>query len=122
MRVSRSSSSSGEDGGPRVAAGSGKAARGTRCRPHWPVSPDDPRTWGFWTEAKLSILRDYLDSFLLASQSQPERIYLDAFAGQGRGVSRVTGEAFSGSARIALEAEAGGGFTRLYFFEREDKA
>jgi three-Cys-motif partner protein len=93
-----------------------------RCPRRSPVSPDEQRTWGFWTEAKLSILRDYIDSFLVASRSQRERIYLDAFAGEGRGVSRLTGEAFSGSARIALEAEAGGGFTRLYFFEMEDKA
>lgn len=98
------------------------AAPGTRCLRRSLVSPDEPRTWGFWTEAKLSILRDYLDSFLLASSGQRERVYLDAFAGEGRGISRLTGEKFDGSARLALEAKAGGGFTRLYFFEMEDKA
>jgi len=61
------------------------------------------RSWGFWTEAKLSILDGYLDSFVTASSSQAERVYLDAFAGEGAGLSRLTGEEFKGSARIALE-------------------
>jgi len=80
------------------------------------------RSWGFWTREKLRVLRDYLAAFLTASSSQSERIYLDAFAGEGTGVDRLTGEQFSGSCRIALELDAGGGFTRFRFFEREGKA
>jgi len=51
-----------------------------------------PRPWGYWTEVKLQILSDYLDAFLTACQSQREVVYLDAFAGEGHGLSRVTGK------------------------------
>lgn len=86
------------------------------------MSREGVRSWGFWTQAKLKILADYLFAFLTASKASPERVYLDAFAGEGRGVDRLTGNEFSGSARIALDADGGGGFTRLFLFEREDKA
>jgi three-Cys-motif partner protein len=79
------------------------------------------RSWGFWTEAKLSILDGYLDSFVTASSGQTERIYLDAFAGEGAGLSRLTGEEFKGSARIALEVRSPG-FTRYHFFEMRRRA
>ena len=75
------------------------------------------RSWGYWTRAKLQMLKDYLDRFLIASQSQRERVYLDAFAGQGEGRDRLTGEEFLGSARIALEAGHGAGFTKYRYFE-----
>ncbi len=83
-----------------------------------------PRPWGYWTEVKLQILADYLGPFLTACQSQPEVVYLDAFAGDGHGLSRVTGEKFQGSALRALEAQGRNGnrFTRLRYFEREGKA
>ncbi|HEX8083442.1 MAG TPA: three-Cys-motif partner protein TcmP [Solirubrobacteraceae bacterium] len=83
-----------------------------------------PRPWGYWTEVKLQILSDYLDAFLTACQSQREVIYLDAFAGDGHGLSRVTGQVFEGSALRALNARGrnGNGFTRLRYFERESKA
>src|SRR4051794_4308272 len=83
-----------------------------------------PRPWGYWTEVKLEILGDYLDAFLTACQSQREVVYLDAFAGEGQGLSRVTGEVFQGSALRALEARGHNGhhFTRLRYFERESKA
>jgi three-Cys-motif partner protein len=83
-----------------------------------------PRPWGYWTELKLQILSDYLDAFLTACQSQREVVYLDAFAGEGEGLSRVTGEVFQGSALRALEARGHNGhrFTRLRYFERETKA
>src|SRR4051812_47645729 len=83
-----------------------------------------PRPWGYWTELKLQILSDYLDAFLTACQSQREVVYLDAFAGEGEGLSRVTGEVFQGSALRALEAKGHNGhrFTRLRYFERETKA
>lgn len=74
------------------------------------------RSWGYWTQAKLSVLAEYLDAFVTASSGQAERVYLDAFAGEGAGLDRLTGEEFKGSARIALEARDPG-FTRFRFFE-----
>jgi three-Cys-motif partner protein len=75
------------------------------------------RSWGFWTQAKLSILKEYLDRFLQASGGQSERVYLDGFAGEGAGRDRLTQEEFLGSARIAIEAGGDRGFTKLRFFE-----
>jgi three-Cys-motif partner protein len=86
------------------------------------VTPDGGRTWGFWTQLKLAMLRDYLTRFAVASQTQPERIYLDAFAGEGAGRDRLTGEEFHGSARIALDVGSGNGFTRFRYFELGPKA
>src|SRR3954451_8800773 len=81
------------------------------------------RSWGYWTRAKLAILADYLPAFLTASSGRAsEFVCLDAFAGEGRGVDRPTGEEFNGSARIALEAAEAGGFTRLRYFEQASKA
>jgi three-Cys-motif partner protein len=83
-----------------------------------------PRPWGYWTQVKLQILSDYLDPFLTACQAQSEVVYLDAFAGEGEGLSRVTGQTFKGSAVRALEAHGANAneFTRLRYFEREHKA
>jgi three-Cys-motif partner protein len=84
------------------------------------------RPWGYWTRAKLAILNDYLPAFLqAASGKSDEYVYLDAFAGEGRGVDRLTGEEFQGSSRIALAAKAlraDARFTRLRYFEQESKA
>lgn len=80
------------------------------------------RSWGYWTEAKLELLGRYLDAFTTAtSLKASERIYLDAFAGEGRGVSRTTGEEFESSPRIALSIQ-NPPFTRLRFFELGRKA
>ncbi len=79
------------------------------------------RSWGYWTQAKLGILAEYLDAFVLASSRSSERVYLDAFAGEGAGLDRLTGEEFKGSARIALEAGEPG-FTRCRFFEKGRRA
>ncbi len=86
------------------------------------MTPDGGRTWGYWTQLKLSMLRDYLSRFSVASKALPERIYLDAFAGEGDGRDRLTGEEFHGSARIALDIGDGSGFTRFRYFELEPKA
>ena len=80
------------------------------------------RSWGYWTEAKLGLLADYLDAFTTATKLKTsERVYLDAFAGQGRGLSRTTGEEFESSPRIALGVDEPP-FTRLRFFELGQKA
>ena len=87
------------------------------------VTEREGRAWGFWTRAKLAILEDYLPAFLHASKNRAsEYVYLDAFAGEGAGIDRLTREQFKGSSRIALDADVAGGFTRLRFFERASKA
>jgi three-Cys-motif partner protein len=79
------------------------------------------RSWGYWTQAKLRVLADYLDAFVVAASRPSERVYLDAFAGEGTGLDRLTGEEFKGSARVALEANEPG-FTRFRFFEKGRRA
>jgi three-Cys-motif partner protein len=80
------------------------------------------RSWGYWTEAKLDVLSRYLDAFTTATKNKArERIYLDAFAGEGRGVSRTTGEEFESSPRLALGID-NPPFSRLRFFELDRKA
>lgn len=76
------------------------------------------RDWGDWTELKLDILTQYLDRFTTAAQKPDARVFLDAFAGQGRGRSRSTGDVFEGSARIALNTDRPP-FTHLRYFELE---
>ena len=85
------------------------------------MTPDSARSWGYWTRAKLAILEDYLARFVTASSGQAERVYLDAFAGEGSGMDRLTGEEFLGSARVALET-GDPGFTRFRFFEKGRRA
>lgn len=80
------------------------------------------RSWGFWTQAKLEMLASYLSAFATASKGVSERVYLDAFAGEGRGRDRSSGDEFDGSARIALEAGEDAGFTRFRYFEKGAKA
>ncbi|HWX73727.1 MAG TPA: three-Cys-motif partner protein TcmP [Solirubrobacteraceae bacterium] len=86
------------------------------------MTPAPGRSWGYWTQAKLQMLADYLAGFATASKGQSERVYLDAFAGEGFGLDRLTGEEFPGSARIALEAGEGAGFTRFRYFELGNRA
>lgn len=76
--------------------------------------------WSWWSEAKLDILRDYLEAFALASQRASERIYLDLFAGSFENKRRDGEGYFPGSPKIALDVKPA--FTRLAFFEKRDKA
>jgi three-Cys-motif partner protein len=81
-----------------------------------------PRSWGYWTEGKLDILARYLDRFTTTTKNLADaRIYLDAFAGEGHGMSRTTRTQFEGSARIGLKVSSPP-FDRCYFFELPDKA
>lgn len=94
------------------------AAHTTRCRPRGPFEVAG-RPWGFWTRAKLEILRDYLNAFTTTTKNKSsERIYLDLFAGQAENFDRVTGEPLQGSARIALSVDDPP-FTRLRLFDRD---
>lgn len=83
--------------------------------------PSRPRRWSYWTRAKLEILEDYLNRFTTASKSVSERVYLDAFAGEGIGVDRLTSEEFAGSVRIALQT-SDPPFTKIRLFEQPAKA
>jgi three-Cys-motif partner protein len=91
---------------------------------------------GDWTEEKLTILKQYLDSYNKALKKQPfQRIYIDAFAGTGyRQRNNTQNDApdifeefkqdeseqfFKGSATLALEANPS--FHKFIFIE-SDKA
>lgn len=69
------------------------------------------------------MLARYLDAFTTATKykASRERIYLDAFAGEGRGFSRTSGEEFESSPRLALSVDDPA-FSRLRFFELGRKA
>jgi three-Cys-motif partner protein len=73
------------------------------------------RTWGYWTEQKLSILADYLPAFTTASQSSRKTLYLDLFAGEDRNLSRTTGNPINGSPRVALNTMPA--FSKVVLFE-----
>lgn len=75
------------------------------------------RDWGYWTEQKLQMLNDYLPAFTTACKHKAggTTVYLDLFAGDDRNLSRTTGEAISGSPRVALDAEPA--FTKVVLFE-----
>ncbi len=79
------------------------------------------RRFGFWTSVKLEVLSEYLQKFTTASYKKAdERIYIDAFAGEGVYEDRLTGQEMLGSARRALEVDPP--FTILRYFERQGKA
>lgn len=97
------------------------AAHTTRCRRGQQFEVAS-RPWGFWTRAKLEILRDYLNAFTTTTKNKsPERIYLDLFAGQAENVDRLTGDPLQGSARIALSIDDPP-FTKLRLFDRDHGA
>jgi len=77
------------------------------------------RSWKFWTQGKLDLLRGYAPAFNRASQSVKERIYLDLMAGEPENVNRSTGELFDGSPVIVLSANPG--FTRHLLIELDSQ-
>jgi three-Cys-motif partner protein len=78
------------------------------------------RTWGYWTEAKLDILAEYLPCFTKASRKSPAIIYLDLFSGEPDNLARETGKRIDGSARLALDCSPP--FTTVCLFELEKPA
>lgn len=89
--------------------------------PHGKGRRQSHRTWGYWTEQKLSMLAAYLPRFTLAaSKKAPRTLYLDLFAGDDRNLSRTTGEVISGSPRVALDTQPP--FAKAVFFELPAKA
>lgn len=80
-----------------------------------------PRAWGFWTEAKLRALGNYLSRFAIASQKASNRVYLDLFAGRVDNYRRdASNRHFFGSTVLALEVDPQ--FTHLRFFELQAEA
>jgi three-Cys-motif partner protein len=75
------------------------------------------RKWSPHTEEKISILADYLRVFAQAARSAPNRVYVDAFAGDTMNVLKTTGEQFPGSVESALAVEPP--FTQLLLFEKD---
>jgi three-Cys-motif partner protein len=59
---------------------------------------------GYWSEVKLSIIKEYVAAYtkIMAGQKQFKYIYVDAFAGAGKHISKRTGEFVSGSPVNAL--------------------
>lgn len=61
---------------------------------------------GYWSEVKLDILRDYATAYshILSSRRNPSlyHIYIDAFAGAGKHISKSTGKFVLGSPANAL--------------------
>ena len=64
---------------------------------------------GFWSEMKLDIIREYASAYskIMANQTHPElyHIYIDAFAGPGKHISKRTKDIVKGSPQIALDIE-----------------
>lgn len=76
-----------------------------------------PRTWGYWTEAKLDILAEYLPRFTTAAKNKANSttVYLDLFSGAPDNLARGTSRRIDGSARRALDCSPP--FTRVCLFE-----
>jgi three-Cys-motif partner protein len=75
------------------------------------------RHGGAQTRTKLSIVRDYLPAFTAVTSKARDRIYLDAFAGSGRGLDPRTGDEYDGSAALSLKVEPR--FTEVHFVEKD---
>jgi three-Cys-motif partner protein len=64
---------------------------------------------GYWSEIKLDIIKEYAAAYsrILGNQRNPElyHLYIDAFAGGGKHISRSTGEFVLGSPLNALQVQ-----------------
>ncbi|MBI4302828.1 MAG: three-Cys-motif partner protein TcmP [Chloroflexi bacterium] len=62
---------------------------------------------GYWSEIKLDIIEKYASAYstILSSHKHPKfhHVYIDAFAGSGKHISRTTGDVVRGSPQIALD-------------------
>ncbi len=72
-----------------------------------PSSGFKPDEIGPWSEAKLEIVRDYASEYskILAAQRRFQHHYIDAFAGGGTHISKITREFIPGSPVNALLVE-----------------
>ena len=77
---------------------------------------------GYWSEVKLDIIKEYASAYtrIMAAQQAPSfsYIYIDAFAGSGRHISRRTHEFVSGSPLNALNIE--NPFHEYHFIDLND--
>ena len=72
---------------------------------------------GPWSEIKLEIIREYAGAYakIMAAQERFKFDYVDAFAGAGKHLSKMTGELVPGSPQIALGVEPP--FTSYHFID-----
>jgi three-Cys-motif partner protein len=77
---------------------------------------------GYWSEVKLDIIKEYASAYtrIMAAQKDPSftYIYIDAFAGAGRHISRKTGQFVPGSPLNALNIEKP--FHEYHFIDLND--
>jgi three-Cys-motif partner protein len=61
----------------------------------------------YWSEVKLDIVKSYAQAFsaILAKQSYLKHVYIDAFAGAGKHISKATKEVVAGSPLNALNVK-----------------
>jgi three-Cys-motif partner protein len=71
---------------------------------------------GYWSEVKLEIIRDYASAYsrILNSKNLPH-IYVDAFSGAGKHISKTTGDFVPGSPTNALNVRPP--FTEYHFID-----
>lgn len=74
------------------------------------------REWSPHSYEKISILSDYLQRFVIAAQSAPNRVYIDAFAGDTINVLKGSDRQFPGSAEVAVAVLPP--FTHVRLFEQ----
>ncbi len=72
---------------------------------------------GSWTEIKLDIIRKYAQAYskIISKQENLHHVYIDAFAGPGKHISRSSGEMIPGSPLNALNVEPP--FAEYYFID-----
>jgi three-Cys-motif partner protein len=71
---------------------------------------------GYWSEIKLDIIKRYASEYSkILSKQKLQHIYIDAFAGSGKHVSKTTGKFISGSPEIALSITPP--FREYYFID-----
>ena len=80
-------------------------------------------TIGYWSEVKLAIIKDYATAYshILSVQKNPAlyHIYVDAFAGAGKHISRTTGDTVAGSPMNALQVQPP--FREYHFIELDEQ-
>jgi len=75
---------------------------------------------GYWTEVKLSILRDYIQAYagILSKQKSIKHFaFVDGFAGAGTHISKTSGQEIDGSSTIALNAQPP--FSHCHFIDMD---
>ena len=83
------------------------------------TTPSIVRPGGAQTRTKLSIVADYLPAFTAVSSKAHDRIFIDAFAGSGRGSDPRSGEQYDGSAALSLGVDPP--FTEVYLIEKDEQ-